>query len=144
MPCRYASVAEAYGGASSAPTAMEPTTISAAKAPSSLPLHIRIARHFRCRTGMGHRPRPRRPNLVGVLPQIPAPERAHRRFPRRPPLSQLRFVELDVENAALGIDHNDVAVAEKRDRTAQHRLRPHMADAETARGAGEAAVGDQR
>ena len=46
--------------------------------------------------------------------------------------------------ALVGVDRDDVAVAQKRDRAADRRLRPDMADAEAARRAGEAPVGDQR
>jgi hypothetical protein len=44
----------------------------------------------------------------------------------------------------LGVDLDDVAVLQQRDRAADRRLRPDMADAEAAGRAGEAAVGDQR
>ena len=44
----------------------------------------------------------------------------------------------------VGVDLDDVAVADQPDRAADRRLRPDMADAEAARRAGETAVGDQR
>jgi hypothetical protein len=58
--------------------------------------------------------------------------------------ASVRLVELDIERAGGGVDDDHVAVAQQADRAADRRLRPDMADAEAARGAGEAAVGDQR
>ena len=59
-------------------------------------------------------------------------------------MSSSASAELDVERALLGVEHDHVAVAQKRDRSANRGLRPDMADTESARRAGEAAVGDQR
>src|SRR6478609_9161300 len=42
------------------------------------------------------------------------------------------------------VDFDDVAIAQQRDRTADRSFGTDMADAETARRAGEAPVGDQR
>ena len=52
--------------------------------------------------------------------------------------------QVDVERALLAVELDDVAVAQQRDRAADCGFRADMADAEAARAAGEAAVGDQR
>src|SRR5713226_2905093 len=57
---------------------------------------------------------------------------------------QLGVAERDRDGALIRVDGDDVAVAQQRDRAADRRLGPDMADAEAARRAGEAAVGDQR
>src|SRR5258705_1919235 len=77
---------------------------------------------------------PQRPRLV-VVP------------PRRPALAagrQLGLAEIDRQRAVGGIDADDVAVLDEADRAADRRLRPDMADAESAGRAAEAAIGDQR
>src|SRR5258705_9037368 len=66
------------------------------------------------------------------------------RLPFGSALSQLRIGQLYVKCPDVGVDLDDVAVAQQRDRAADRRFRPDMADAEAARRAGEAAVGDQR
>src|SRR3546814_19677534 len=66
---------------------------------------------------------------------------------RRPPRStrtDTLFPYTTFFRSLLGIDGDDVAVLEQADRAADRRLRPDVADAEAARGAGEAPVGDQR
>src|SRR5260221_9019044 len=57
---------------------------------------------------------------------------------------QLGVAELDAEGAGLGVDGDNIAVAQQPDRAADRRLRPDMADAEAAGGAGETPVGDER
>src|SRR5260221_2463446 len=57
---------------------------------------------------------------------------------------QLGVAEGDLDGALIGVDGDEVAVAQQRDGAADRRFRPDMADAEAARRAGEAAVGDQR
>src|SRR5258705_5748491 len=59
-------------------------------------------------------------------------------------LSQLRIGQLYVKCPDVGVDFDDIAVAQQRDRAADRRFRPDMADAEAAGGPGEPAVGDQR
>ena len=66
------------------------------------------------------------------------------RLPAPGAVRELGRGELDVERAGLGVDVDDVAVLEQADRAADRRLGADMADAEAARGAREAAVGDQR
>src|SRR3990172_8082423 len=116
----------------------------AASAPSASLLHISIARYFHACAGMGHGTGPRRPNLVRILPQIPALERDRPRLPRLRTLFQLSLVKLDIERALLGVEHDHVPVADERDGAADGSLRPDMADAKAARGAREAAIGDER
>ena len=57
---------------------------------------------------------------------------------------ELSLGELDVEGALHGIDRDDVAVANMRDRSADGGFRTHMADAEAAGRSGEAPVGNER
>src|SRR3989337_2302151 len=111
--------------------------MKATSAPSASLLHISIARYFHACTGVGHGTGPRRPNLVRIFPQIPALERSRPRLPRLRTLFQLSLVKLDIERALLGVEHD-------RDGAADCRLRPDMADAKAARGAREAAIGDER
>src|SRR5262245_24877745 len=56
-----------------------------------------------------------------------------------------KFLNCDIngEMPLLRIDADDVAVPEKADRTTELRFGSDMADAEAARGAGEAPVGDE-
>src|SRR5262249_50299867 len=86
----------------------------------------------------------RRPDLLGVLPQIPGSELRLARLPLGLALGEFLGRDLHVERAVHGVDGDDVAVADQRDRAAHGGLRPHMADAEPAGRAGEAAVGDER
>src|SRR5579859_675426 len=58
-------------------------------------------------------------------------------------LGELSFGQLYVKSAEVGVDFDDVAVAQERDRPAHRRFGSDMANAETARGAREPAVGDQ-
>src|SRR5438874_10103616 len=78
-----------------------------------------------------------------------APERARlvlvpARLPALAALGQFGVAEGDLDGALGGVEGDHVAVAEQRDRAADCRLGPDMADAEAARRAGEAAVGDER
>src|SRR3546814_19399746 len=50
---------------------------------------------------------------------------------------------IDAENALDRINGDDVAILDQTDRAADRRFRADMADAEAARGAGDAAVSDQ-
>src|ERR1035437_9655601 len=105
---------------------------------------IRIARLLARPAGMGDRAFDGRPYLLGVFPQITGAEFGLTRLPLALALGQFVGRKLDVQGAFLGIELDDVAVAQQRNRPAQCRFRSDMADAEAAGGAGEAAVGDQR
>ena len=77
-----------------------------------------------------------------------APERSGRMMPRARLPGAATFLELrlrheKVDRAGIGIDRDPVAVAEKRDRSADGRLRSDMADAQAAGAAGETSVGDE-
>src|SRR5262245_10575489 len=61
-----------------------------------------------------------------------------------PALGQFGLAEIDLQRSFLRIDADGVAVLQQADRAAHRSLRPDMADAESAGGTGEAAVGDQR
>src|SRR5215469_16946579 len=125
-------------------TATPRTANAAPLARRLMVLDVRIARRLGRSARMGQRAVTRRSDLLGVFPQITGSELASARLPFfRAPI-KLRLAELDVERAALGIERDDVAVANERYRPADRRLRTDMADTETARRAGKAAVGDQR
>src|SRR4029077_18615943 len=123
-----------------------PSTATAAApvARRIMPLDVRIARRLGRSTRMGHRAVTPRSNLLVVFPQVTRSEFGGTRLPfLRTPI-QLSLAELDVERTALRIECDDVAVANERDPTADRRLLADMADAETAGGAGKAAIGNQR
>src|SRR6266851_1502771 len=107
-------------------------------------LHIRIHMRLGAGAGVGDGA------LLGVadgLRVFPQRARLVAGFARRPgaaALGQLGIADRDVDRAGDGVDRDLVAVAQQRDRAADRRLRPDMADAEAVRRAGEAAVGDQR
>src|ERR687897_443995 len=56
----------------------------------------------------------------------------------------LRVGQPHIERAVLGIEFNDIAIAQKPDRPARRGFRPNMADAKAARGAGETSVSNER
>src|SRR6185437_8223099 len=114
---------------------------TAANMPS---LHICIAHHFHATAGMGNGASSRRTDLVRIFPQITTAEGACRRLPTLLALSELALAELDIERPIFGVEHDHVAVAKERDRTATCRLGADMADTEAARGTREAPIGDQR
>src|SRR4029079_7159637 len=84
-----------------------------------------------------------RANLLRVLEQVAGGELRLGALPCFGALRQLGLADLNLEGAGDRVDRNDVAVAYVRDRSADGSFGPHMADAESARGAGETSVGDQ-
>src|SRR5262249_27946943 len=107
-------------------------------------LHVRITRLLGRSARMGHGAVDRRPDLLGVLPQITGAELPLARFPILTPPLQLLCGELHIQRAFFRVDLDDVAVAQQADRPADRGLRAAVADAEPARGAGKASVGDER
>src|ERR1700704_597379 len=98
-----------------------------------------------CRAArMGHRTATRGADLLGIFPQISRSEVGLFRLPAFTALVELGLGELDVERAFVGVDLDDVTVAQQRDRSADRCFRPDMADAKAARRAGKSAVGDER
>src|SRR5205807_8685442 len=83
-------------------------------------------------------------DLLRVSPQCSGLIIGFARLPGAAAFIQLGVAELDSDPSRLGIDGNDVAIAQQRDRTADRRLRAYMADAEAAGAAGEATISDQR
>src|SRR5262245_48637652 len=77
---------------------------------------------------------PQRARLVVVPARLPGPT----------PLLQFGLREVDAEDALAGMGINHVAIPEQTDRPAHGGFRSDMADAESPRGAGEAAVRDDR
>src|ERR1700730_6181658 len=107
-------------------------------------LGIRIARLLGTAARMGHCAIARRSDLLGVFPQIARRIFLGARLPGFGAGGKLGVAQLDVQRTLLGIELDDVAVSDQPDRTAHGGLRADMADAKTARRAGEPAVGDQR
>src|SRR3984893_13876966 len=98
---------------------------------------IRIAPLLALATRMGNGAIARVAHLVRVLPEITGPEQLRPRLPCRPALAELGGGELHTERALVGVELDDVAVLEKRDRPADGGLRTHMDNAKAAGGTGE-------
>src|SRR5580693_8861461 len=130
------------------PAAMQSALASATPLPLGMrrmaALGIRITRLLGTAARMGHRAIARRSDLLGVFPQIAGRIFLGARLPGFGAGRELGVAQLDVQRALFGIELDDVAVTDQPDRTAHGGLRPDMADAKTARRAGEPAVGDQR
>src|SRR5262245_1575271 len=95
-------------------------------------------------TRMRHRPLPRRPDILRVTPQrasliiIPA------RRPRLAALGEHVGWNIEVDRPRLGVDPDEIAILDQRDRSALGRFRPDMADAKASRRARETPIGDER
>src|SRR5580700_1788416 len=130
------------------PTAMHSALASATPLPLAMrpmaALGIRITRLLGTAARMGHRAIARRSDLLGVFPQIAGRVFLRARLPVLGARGKLGVAQPDVQRALLGIELDDIAVADQPDRAAHGGLRTDMADAEAARRAGEPAVGDQR
>src|ERR1700733_791800 len=127
------------------PAAMHSALASATPLPLAMrALGIRITRLLGTAARMGHRAIARRPDLLGVFPQIAGPIFLGARLPGFGASGKLGVAQLDVQRALFGIELDDVAVANEPDRATHGGFGADMADAKTARRAGEAAVGDQR
>src|SRR4029079_17116057 len=120
--------------------ARRPPTSSA----RSVPSNVRITLFLPRPAGMRHRTVDGGTHLLGVLPQIAGAVIVLARLPLRLALGEFLGGAFHVERTLHRIDLDDVAVADQPDRAADRRLRPDMADAEPARGAREASIGDQR
>src|SRR4051794_38963540 len=107
-------------------------------------LNIRIGRLLGGAARMGDRAMQRVPHLLGVFPDVTGSNVALARLPGLAALRKLGFGNLHIQGAFDGVDLDDVAVANQRDRAADRGLRTDMADAEAPGRAGEPAVGDQR
>src|SRR5690606_40469028 len=95
------------------------------------------------RARMGHGAIAGRPHSLNKLPQCPRPEILGARLPVLLALLEFLGAQTHIERSLDGVHLDDVAVADERDRTADRRLRPDMADAEAARCARKAPVGDE-
>src|SRR3954466_3041374 len=106
-------------------------------------LDVRIALFLVRTARMGHSPVHRRPNLLGIFPQRTRRVISLSRRPLGFTIGKFGVGQFHVKTTDLGVDLDDVTILQQRDRAADRRLRPDMADAETTGGAGEPAVGDQ-
>src|SRR5262245_49961090 len=128
-----------------------PSKLAAGEKPNAKPirprlttaLDVRIARLLSRPAGMGHRAFARRPDLLGIFPQIAGRELGRPRLPGLRPALEFGLAQIDLEHAFVGVDGDDVAVAHMRDRSADGGLGADMSDAEAAGGAGETSVGDE-
>src|SRR5256885_1987253 len=136
-------VAEFGDGTAAAGASGTPSKLAAGGRPSARPirprltttLNVRIARFLGRPAGMGHGAVARGPDLLGVFPQISGGEFGAARPPGFCPRIELGFRQLDVEDTFVGIEHDDIAVEQQPDRTADHGLWSDMAAAESARSA---------
>src|ERR1043166_5501956 len=128
---------------SKASAGARPMATPSSKIPS-VRSHVRIARLLGRSARMGDGTVERRPDLLGVLPQITRGELSLPRLPILAPPLQLLCGELHIQRAFFGIDLDEAAVAREADRPAHRGLRADVPDAEAARGTGEAPVGDER
>ena len=71
-------------------------------------------------------------------------ERALRGFPFLLAASQLVLTDLEVQLAAIHVEHDRVAVTDQRDRSTVRRLGSHVADAQSGGAAGKTPVGEQQ
>src|SRR5262245_51693678 len=105
---------------------------------------ILLRRRFLPRwAGMRHRAGASRRHRLAVAPDRAGLILRGARLPRRLALRQLFVRQLDLDQAPVGVDLDDVAVLQEADRAADGRLGRDVADAEAARRAGETAIGDQ-
>src|SRR4051812_38624352 len=114
--------------------------------PSAMPRSasdIRIGFLLRRPAGMGDGAVACRPHSLPVAPDGAAGAIVLPRLPMLGALGKLRLGEPDREGADIGVDVDDVAIADEGNRAADRRLRSDMADAEATRCAREASIGDQ-
>src|SRR5947207_8424463 len=144
-PERNASTGERWSGRTlpSKPIAGLKPTPSAITASRTTRSNVRITRLLSSSARVSHRAIDGGPHLLGVFPDIAGAELALPRLPILPAVGELLCGELHIERACVGIDLDDVAVAQQGDRTPDGGFRADMADAEAPRGAGKTAVGDQ-
>src|SRR5215472_9145266 len=99
-------------------TASPRTAKAAQPARRVMVLDVGIAHRLGRSARMGQRAVTRRSDLLGVFPQITGSELGSARFPFFGARIELSLAELDVKRTALGVDRDDVAVANQRDRAA--------------------------
>src|ERR1035437_10111942 len=116
-PDLKASIADNGGAAAIASVDLVPSNAIAGAA--SRPAPMTTARP----AGMGDRAFDGRPYLLGVFPQITGAEFGLTPLPLALALGQFVGRKLDVQGAFLGIELDDVAVAQQRNRPAQCRER---------------------
>src|ERR1039458_8296411 len=126
-PDLKASIADNGGAAAIASVDLVPSNAIAGAASRPAPITtarnrnsaIRIARLLARPAGMGDRAFDGRPYLLGVFPQITGAEFGLTRLPLALALGQFVGRKLDVQGAFLGIELDDVAVTQQRNRPAQ-------------------------
>src|SRR6202795_533731 len=106
-------------------------------------LDVRITLFLVRTTWMGNRAIHRWPNLLGIFPQRTRRVVSRSGLPFGLTFGEFFVGQFYVKSPDIGVDLDDVAVLQQRDRPADRGFRPDMADAEAAGGAGEPAVGDE-
>src|SRR5262249_51882074 len=101
----------------------------------NVPSNVRIALFLTRPARMRHRAVDGGTHLLGGLPQRSAAVILLPPLPFRLALGEFRGGQFHVQRALHPVDLEDIAVADQPDRAADRRLRPDMADTETARGA---------
>src|SRR5688572_28808293 len=107
-------------------------------------LDIRVDMAFGAGSRVGYRALICGPDILGITPERARLVIVDPRPPFGPAYGEHILGHLQVDRSRLGIDTDDVAILDQRDRPALGRLRADMADAEAPSGAREAPVGDQR
>src|SRR5262245_31919800 len=94
---------------------------------------VRVATNFLIRAGSRDRAVARGTHVPRITPKRAGSERSRLRLPRRAPLREFRVGKFHVHGSLLGVDHDDVALAEETNGSAFGGFRPDMANAESAR-----------
>src|SRR5436190_4194470 len=105
---------------------------------SNIRVDVRLGAHAR----VGHRALLGVADALGVFPQRARLIAVLARRPGAAALGQLGVAERDIDRPGDRVDRDPVAVAQQRDRPADRRLGPNMADTETVRRPREPSVGD--
>src|SRR5215469_6234584 len=92
--------------------------------------NIGVAAHLFGGAGRGNCPVARGPDIFRITPQRARTEGARFRLPRLATYGKLGVGQFDVQRAVLGIDGDDIAVAQERDWSTVSRLRSDVADAQ--------------
>src|SRR4051812_12321583 len=137
------SVAPGFTGAPSNANPGAATGVAPSINANMIRLDVRIALFLVRTARMGHSPVHRRPNLLGIFPQRTRRVVSLSRRPFGFTIGKFGFGQFYVKGAGLSVDLDNVTILQQGNRTTYRRLRPDMADAEPAGGAGEPAVGDQ-
>src|SRR5690625_210275 len=109
------------------------------------PSEIRIAVAITLSAGVSHSALLRSSDLLGIFPErARAIDGLARTSPFLAAVRQFLVAQIDLDRPGLGVDRDSIAIPDQSDRPANRGLRSDMADAEAARRAREAPIGDER